>query len=468
MTTLKYPLGFAVTLNKRVTKTAGGKELIGGTPTKVLYLTDAASRMIPERTATVTDRRSELLVDRLLETGMADPVLGSLPASDLSTVTVIIPVFGRPQALARVLDSLGGRYKVIVVDDCSPEPEAIKAVGDSPNVQVVRLTANVGPAKARNVGLELASTPFIAFADSDVVIGDDTIGMLLKHFNDPQVALAGPRILGLDRGPGMNWIERYEEVRSSLDLGAHPAMVRPRSPVAWLPGAFMLARKEALGEGFTPESRVGEDVDLVWRLVEQGWRVRYEPEAQVWHEHRRTLGEWLGRKVFYGTSAHPLALRHGKAVAPAVFAPWSLAVVTATLAQRRWSAPVVGATTAYAALHISRRLRKSERPLLLGASLASRGVLAAQIQTMTLLVRHWWPLAAIAGLYSRRVRRAIVFACVVDAIWEYKRTRPRLDPFRFALARRMDDMAYGAGVWLGAIKGRSLKCLLPDVRRSLS
>ncbi|WP_309994233.1 mycofactocin biosynthesis glycosyltransferase MftF [Arthrobacter pascens] len=458
--------GTTVRLNRRVRISGGGRELIGGSPTRVLYLSEAASRMIVNRTVSVTDAGTGLLADRLLEAGMADPVLTSLPDLDLSTVTVVVPVYGRPLALDRLLTSIGSRHRVIVVDDCSPEPEPIKAVAEKHNVQLVRLAVNGGPARARNEGLKHATTPYVAFADSDVVVNSDTIALLLKHFNDPQVALAGPRVLGLDEGGGMNWIERYEEARSSLDLGTYPATVRPRSPVSWLPGAFLLARTGALGEGFAAGSRVGEDVDLVWRLVEKGWRVRFEPDAKVWHEHRQSVVDWLSRKAFYGTSAHVLALRHSEAIAPAVLAPWSVAVVAAILFQRPWSGPVAGAVTTLAGWQISRKLGRSEHPLRVGAGLTARGLLAAQTQTMALFVRHWWPLTVIASIFSRRLRRALIVSCMVDALWEYWRTRPQLDPFRFALARRLDDLAYGTGVWYSALKGRSLRCLLPDIRRN--
>jgi mycofactocin system glycosyltransferase len=458
--------GFSVELNRLVRTAGGGKELIGGSPARVLYLSAAASRMIVDKRAVVTDTKSALLVDRLLDAGMADPVLASLPDLDPSSVTVIVPVFGRPLALDRLLASISSHQKVIVVDDCSPEPQAIFTVAEKHGVQLIRLEENGGPARVRNEGLKLVTTPYVAFADSDVVIEPNTVALLLKHFNDPRVALAGPRVLGLDSGEGMNWIGRYEQARSSLDMGSHPATVRPRSTVSWIPGAFLLARTDALAEGFTSASRVGEDVDLVWRLVEQGWRVRFEPEAQVRHEHRQTTIDWLSRKAFYGTSAHALALRHSDAVAPAVFAPWSVAVIVAALCQRSWSIPVAGAVTTFAGWRISRKLAKSEHPVRLGASLTARGVLAALTQTMGLFVRHWWPLTFAASIYSRRLRRALIVSFVADAVWEYVRTRPRLDPFRFALARRLDDLAYGAGVWYGALRGRSLRCLIPDIRRN--
>lgn len=458
--------GFTVKLNRRVKIAGHGRELIGGSPTRVMYLTERASRMILDRKAVVSDTPTGLFVNRLLESGMADPVLESLPDLDPASVTVVVPAFGRPLALARLLTSIGKQHRVIVVDDCSPDPAAIREVVEKHGARLVRLPSNSGPAQARNEGLKHVTTPYVAFADSDVVLHPDTIPLLLKHFHDPSVALAGPRVLGWDDGNGMNWIERYEEARSSLDLGTFPATVRPRSPVSWLPGAFLLARTDALGEGFTAGSRVGEDVDLVWRLVEQGWRVRFEPEATVWHEHRQTIREWLSRKAFYGTSAHALSLRHPEAIAPAVFAPWSVAVVAALLCQRKWSVPAAGAISAFAGWQISKKLGRSKHPVRLAASLTARGALAAQTQTMALFVRHWWPLAIAGSIFSRRLRRALVVACVVDAVWEYRRTRPQLDLVRFAVARRLDDLAYGTGVWSSALRGRSPRCLLPDVRKN--
>jgi hypothetical protein len=52
---------------------------------------------------------------------------------------------------------------------------------------------------------------------------------------------------------------------------------------------------------------------------------------------------------------------------------------------------------------------------------------------------------------------------VVDVAVEYRRTEARIDPVRFGVARRLDDIAYGAGVWFAAIRARSIAALVPDV-----
>jgi mycofactocin system glycosyltransferase len=337
-------------------------------------------------------------------------------------------------------------------------------VAEGFGARLVALPANLGPAGARNAGLAEVTTPFVAFIDSDMVIDAETLRQLLRHFADPRVGLVAPRIAGLEPDGRPNWITRYEAARSSLDLGAEPANVRPGARVSWLPAACLVARTEAIGAGFTPGMRVAEDVDLVWRLCEQGWRVRYEPAVEARHEHRRTVLDWLGRKAFYGTGADDLAARHGDTVAPAVYTPWTLVFVGALLAQRRWSLPVAAGAAAVAAVRIGSRLRPTPDRARIAVRLTGLGALAATAQTAELLTRHWWPIAAAGSLGSRRLRRATVVAAVADALYEHERTETGMGLVEFAVARRLDDLAYGAGLWWGAVRARSTRALRPVVR----
>lgn len=458
------PVGFAVRLNRHVRVRDGGRTLVGGAPTRVLYLTERARALIVDRTVRVSGRATAALADRLLDTGMADPVVAELPDLDLSQVTVVIPIRDRPEPLDRLLACLGGRQRVIVVDDGSADPAAVAAVAAAHRAELVALAVNGGPAVARNAGLRRVTTPYVAFVDSDVVLDPGALPLLLRHFADPRVVMAAPRVLGL-RMPGRDrWIRRYEDARSSLDLGVEPGVVRPRAPVSWVPSACLLARVDALGDGFSADLRVAEDVDLVWRLADAGRRIRYEPAAVVRHEHRTDVHDWLARKAFYGTGAHLLAQRHGANVAPVVLAPWSVGFVLALLAQRRWSLPVAALFLGVAAARIARKVAGSDQPRRLGLRLAVDGAVASVWQAAALLLRHWWPVAAVGCLFSRRLRRAMVAATVLDTVVDLRRTRAHLDPIRYALARRLDDAAYGCGVWYGAIRGRSPRALLPEVQ----
>ncbi|MES5820517.1 mycofactocin biosynthesis glycosyltransferase MftF [Streptomyces sp. RG80] len=464
---MTLPLGFVARLDRHTRVVDGGRALLGGFPTRLVRLTPKARGLLDGRTLSVRDAPSALLADRLLDIGMAHPVAASLPLPPDPRYTVVVPVRDRPRQLDRLLRSIGTDTPVIVVDDASHHPAAVAGVAAEHGARLVTLAVNAGPAGARNAGLRLVGTPYVVFVDSDIVLDPDTVPTLLRHFADPRVALAVPRIAGLP-APATTWIERYENARSSLDLGAHPAPVRPGTPVSWASSACMVARVDALADGFDARMRVGEDVDLCWRLIAAGARVRYEPAVRACHEHRVQVGDWLRRKAVYGTGAHPLARRHPEHIAPAVFAPWGLAFAAALLAQRRWSVPVAGAVLGVVTVRIARKLDGTRHPYRLAARLTANGALGTLAQTSALLIRHWWPLAAAGCVLSRRARRATTLAALTDIALEYRRDRAALDPLRYGTARRLDDLAYGAGVWLSALKGRRLTALRPRITLSAS
>ena len=49
----------------------------------------------------------------------------------------------------------------------------------------------------------------------------------------------------------------------------------------------------------------------------------------------------------------------------------------------------------------------------------------------------------------------MIIAAAVDTVVEYQRLKPESNVLEFTVARRIDDLAYGAGVWWGAFASRS-------------
>ncbi|HWH26398.1 MAG TPA: mycofactocin biosynthesis glycosyltransferase MftF [Pseudolysinimonas sp.] len=467
---MPLPLGFVVRLSDSTRVADDGVSLIGGSPTRVIFLTPAAAALLVDGRVTVTDRRSSRLADYLLDIGMADPVVADLPPGDPALVSYVVPVRDRATSLDRLLASIPSQARTVVVDDASLDPAAIARVSRRRGAEFVPLRRNIGPAGARNAGLRLVRTPFVAFVDSDVVLVPGAIELMLRHFADPRLAIVAPRVAGMaSSGMGAaarrTWISRYEDARSSLDLGDRPAAVRPRSAVPWVSSTTLLARVDALGAGFDDRMRSGEDVDLVWRLAESGHRIRYEPSARVLHEHRGSAVAWAHRKFVYGTSAAALAERHPDAIAPAIIAPWGVALLAALLAQRRWSLPVAGVIAGGMTWRIAARLPRSRHPVRVAARLTATGVATNLGQGSALLMRHWWPLTLALLPFSRRLRRVVLVAHIADTVLEHRRTGSDLDPVRFGLARRLDDLAYGAGVWFSALRAGSLRALIPEVRK---
>lgn len=89
-------------------------------------------------------------------------------------ISVVIPVRNREQLIARAVESVAAQTlavdEIIVVDDASTD-RTVEVVNDFTrslsNLRLVSLKENVGAAKARNVGIEMARGDLIAFLDSD-------------------------------------------------------------------------------------------------------------------------------------------------------------------------------------------------------------------------------------------------------------------------------------------------------------
>jgi mycofactocin system glycosyltransferase len=459
----RLPDGYVVRLDPRTRWRDGGTALLGGSPLRLLRLAPRARAMLTGDRLVVGDAASAGLAARLLDGGLAHPDLP--PRTATGDVAVVIPVKDRAAGLDRLLAALRAdpdtaSAPIVVVDDGSADPQAPAAVAQRHGAQLLRHAASRGPAAARNAGLAAVSTEFVAFLDSDCVPRPGWLATLRAPLADPALAVVAPRIVALHRaGP----LGPYEAIASALDMGAHPAPVRPRSTVSYVPSAALLARRVALGGGFDEAMPVAEDVDLVWRLAARGWRVRYDPRAEVAHDHPDRIGTWLRRRARYGTGAALLAARHGAAVAPVVVSPWSAAAWVLAVAGGRPGRLGAAAVLAVATARLGRRLaRPGERPPTgLAAALVLRGSATAGRTLARAVTRHHWPLAAAAAVLSRRARHGMAWVAAVDAVLAWWPHRASVGPVRFALGRRLDDVGYGAGLWWGALRARDPRALLP-------
>jgi mycofactocin system glycosyltransferase len=400
-----------------------GTVLIGGSPLKLFRLTPGGAAVVGE-IAAGNAVPSSTLIDRLVDAGALHPQPDSRAATFTNRdVTFVVPTLGEPANVPA---------GAIVVDDGSQPPVAGAAV---------RLATNRGPAAARNAGLARVSTPLVAFVDADVRVPTDWLEHLLPHFDDDRVALVAPRVMV---EPTSGAIGAYEQHDSPLDLGPAPARVMAGTRVSYVPSAAIVCRTDAVRHlgGFDESLRAGEDVDLVWRLAEAGWRCRYEPASTVHHAARPTWAAWARQRITYGSSAAPLAKRHRGALAPLRMSGWSIASWLLAVAAHPLLGAAVGLGSAAA---LTQKL--PDVPTKAAFGLAAHGNARAGEQIADAVRRVWWPLLVVLAWRSRTARRVLVAAAIASK-----------HPVRLA-----DDVAYSIGVWKGMVTERTLSPLVPEI-----
>lgn len=398
----------------------GRTTVVAGSPLRRFRLSAEGGR-VADRIERGDDVEPSGLTERLADAGAIHPSPGR-PSTRWTPADVTI-----------VTPQLGGATAPddrIVVDDGSVPPIA---------GATTRLDLNRGPAAARNVGRALVETELIAFVDADVIVdrpadaGGSWLDALLPHFDDPEVGLVAPRVLG----------ERH----TSLDMGDEPARIRSGTRVGYVPAATILVRASAFDDvgGFDEAMRFGEDVDFVWRLDAAGWSCRYEPGSSVWHSPRSTWSDRLVQQIGYGSSAAPLALRHPQAVTPFRTHPSTAAAwVLGTCVH-----PVASVLGVMAALMTAVR-KLPDLPVSVAARLAMHGQVASGRQLGAAVRREWWPIVVALAIVSRRARRIALLAALADP------------------AALPTDLAYGWGVWRGMRSLRTVAPIVPDVSVGLS
>ena len=223
-------------------------------------------------------------------------------------ITVVVPTFRRPAALARALAGLSAQagappYTVVVVDN---DPEPHPALEVPTGMRLVR-ELTPGAAAARDRGVAEAQTELVAMLDDDVVPHDDWLRELAAPVLAGRADLAGGKVL---LAPGVarpRWLhEGIEGYLTALDLGPGEAELAPdqtlltaslltRTALLRQVGSISTRRGPTGGRSFE-----GDDVQLVRALRAAGARARWVPGAVVVHElpperlHRR----WVLRRAY--------------------------------------------------------------------------------------------------------------------------------------------------------------------------
>jgi GT2 family glycosyltransferase len=223
-------------------------------------------------------------------------------------VSVVVCAYNAERTMAPCLASLEKlnypNYEVIVINDGSTD----RTREISERFDSIRLInqENKGLSAARNVGIAAATGEIVAFTDSDCVADPDWLTYLVTTFiHSGRAAVGGPNF-----PPPEDTL-----VPSAVAVSpGGPTHVLLNDEVAeHIPGCNMAFRKHALEEinGFDPVFRAaGDDVDLCWRLQNQGYEIGFSPDAVVWHFRRNTVRAYLSQQRGYGKAEAQLYFKH--------------------------------------------------------------------------------------------------------------------------------------------------------------
>lgn len=227
-------------------------------------------------------------------------------------LTVAVCTRARPGQLRRALRSIQAQdfppAEVLVVDNAPDDDTTRRVVDEFPGVRYVA-EPTPGLDFARNRALREATQDIVAFLDDDAIAEAGWTGAVVATFQESeQVGACTGRVDALELATEAQrlfeanggFARGGERLRLPRDA-ARPLHGRRAPLIAWAvsvgSGCSLAVRRELalrLG-GFDEALDLGQplpgggDHDMLWRILQSGHDVIYEPAARAWHEHRREL-----------------------------------------------------------------------------------------------------------------------------------------------------------------------------------
>ncbi len=216
-------------------------------------------------------------------------------------VSLIIPTFNGLSLLQKHLPALlaaegVSEAELIVADDGSSDGTVGWLRQNVPQARVIALPANGGFSRACNAAIAASTGDVLVLLNNDVAVEKDFLAPLLRPLrDDPTVFAVNSKILL----PGKSMLDEGEKtggfhngifyVDCRHDPARRSATTAPTLYATACAAAYRRSMVEQLGgfdELYSP--CYWEDVDLSYRALKRGWKVLYEPQSVVYHEHETT------------------------------------------------------------------------------------------------------------------------------------------------------------------------------------
>lgn len=229
------------------------------------------------------------------------------------TYSIIIPVYNRPQEIDALLESLTKQtftkgFEVLVIEDGSTlKSDEVVAKYEGLLDVKYHFKENTGAGASRNFGMELATGKYYIIFDSDCIIP--------SHY-----------LVAVDDALDENYTDSFGGADAAHDSFTTVQKAINYSMTSFLTTGGIRGSKNSIGR-FQPRSfnfgisrlayritggfsgmKIGEDIDLTFRLWEKNFHTQFIEDAFVYHKRRTTLKQFFRQTFLFG-KARPLLNR---------------------------------------------------------------------------------------------------------------------------------------------------------------
>lgn len=219
-----------------------------------------------------------------------------------------------PDFLPSILEhSKGDNIEIIVADNGSTDNSLDYLKVNFPSITLMDLENNYGFAKGYNVALEQIEADYFVLVNSDVKVTKGWLEPCINQFErNDKIVVVQPKVLSFNKpdyfeyaGAAGGFIDKYGypfcRGRILNKVEKDESQYDKSTEIFWATGACMFVRTEAFKSVGGLDSDFWahmEEIDLCWRLKNQGYKIVYEPKSTIYHLGGGSLSYGDPRKVY--------------------------------------------------------------------------------------------------------------------------------------------------------------------------
>ena len=234
----------------------------------------------------------------------------------MKKIAVVILNWNGVKLLEQFLPSVTqfSKEATIYVADNASTDESIQFVKNNyPEVKIIQNKSNKGFAGGYNEALQQVDEEIYALVNSDIEVTENWLNPIVKIFeSEHETAIIQPKILDFKKkeyfeyaGAAGGFIDKfgYPFCRGRIfdTLEKDNGQYDDRIEIFWASGACFLIRSAVYKEmkGFDEDFFAHqEEIDLCWRTINRGYKIKYCPKSIVYHVGGATLQQSNPKKTF--------------------------------------------------------------------------------------------------------------------------------------------------------------------------
>jgi biofilm PGA synthesis N-glycosyltransferase PgaC len=200
-------------------------------------------------------------------------------------VSILVPCHNEGETVDETMAALARQqypdFEVIAINDGSRDDTGARLdamVERYPWLRVIHLDRNLGKANALRMGALASRNTFLVCIDGDALLDPHATTWMVSHL------ISGPRVGAVTGNPRIRnrstLLGRLQVGEFSSIIGLIKRAQRTYGRLFTVSGVVCAFRREALHRvGYWADDMVTEDIDISWRLQNDHWDIRYEPNA---------------------------------------------------------------------------------------------------------------------------------------------------------------------------------------------